>query len=292
MTPLATIAIPTYNRARSLRRAVDSALTQVYRETEIIISDNASTDETASLCRQYAATDGRVRYLRQDQNIGPTGNFNAVLGAARGEFFMWLADDDWLDSNYVSSCVAVLREDSSIVSVSGRGQLYTVPAIHQQSDLVLSLLHPSPEARLLAYYAQVTYNSLFYGLTRTELVRAAGLEKALAGDWTTVAYLAMRGKLMTTEKTNIHRMAGGASESFGSTIRTLRLPSHHAWMPRVVIAFAAARSSYTSAILADRPRPMRIGLATELFVILMLRFSWMRRFIPRRFRTRFIARYY
>src|ERR1035437_9224723 len=107
--PLVTIGIPTYNRAEMLRRSIDSALSQDYLMIEVIVSDNASTDETQEVCKEFSKKDGRVKYIKQSSNIGAVANFADVLERASGEYFMWLGDDDWIDASYVSHCVSILR---------------------------------------------------------------------------------------------------------------------------------------------------------------------------------------
>src|SRR5229473_2324672 len=102
--PLVTIGLPTYNRASELKRAVESVLAQDYSNLELVISDNASTDDTQLVCERFCAQDNRIRYIRQPTNRGAAANFHEVLQRAGGEFFMWLGDDDWLDSSYVAQC--------------------------------------------------------------------------------------------------------------------------------------------------------------------------------------------
>src|SRR2546422_495342 len=77
--PLVSIGLPTYNRALTLRRAIESALTQDYPNIELVISDNASTDETEAICLEACRSDGRVKYLRQQNNHGAVTNFREVL---------------------------------------------------------------------------------------------------------------------------------------------------------------------------------------------------------------------
>lgn len=291
-SPLVSIGIPTYNRARFLSRSLESALNQSHSHIEVIVSDNASFDETEDLCRKYAASDRRVRYFRQNENVGPTRNFNATLDVVRGEYFMWLADDDWLDSNYVACCLSRLHADPAVIAAAGRAKLYAENSEFQERDISINLLQATPQARVLAYYAQVTYNSLFYGLTKSEILRKIGLENTLAGDWKTVSVLALHGKLITVEETSIHRMAAGTSQSFKSTIRTLRLPAYQAYFPRIIIAYNSSKSIFSSDVIAHLPLFPRLQLALKIFAILMLRYSWMKRFIPRRMRKLFVANYH
>ena len=93
--PLVSIAIPTWNRSGYLVSAVRSALSQTYKQIEVVVSDNASTDDTAMRMGEFS--DPRLVFLRQTQNLGMIGNFNACLNAARGSLFVMLSDDDSLE---------------------------------------------------------------------------------------------------------------------------------------------------------------------------------------------------
>lgn len=106
--PLVTIAIPTFNRAAYLVEAIESALAQTYDNIEVLISDNASTDDTHSVIRSALETDTRVRSLMQVTNLGMVGNWNACLTAARGDYFLLLSDDDLLEPDAVELLVSGL----------------------------------------------------------------------------------------------------------------------------------------------------------------------------------------
>jgi len=106
-----SIGLPVRNGAQFLREALDSLVTQDYPYFEIIISDNASEDETEAICRDYAARDARIRYYRSEQNLGPIRNHQRVYELARGEYFMWAAHDDRRAPRCLSLCVAALERD-------------------------------------------------------------------------------------------------------------------------------------------------------------------------------------
>lgn len=103
--PVVSIGLPVYNGGEALRRALDSLLAQIYESLEIVISDNASTDETEAICRDYAARDRRVRYLRNDTNIGAVANFNRAFELTCGSYFMWASHDDTWSPEYVATCM-------------------------------------------------------------------------------------------------------------------------------------------------------------------------------------------
>jgi glycosyltransferase involved in cell wall biosynthesis len=94
-SPTISIGVPTYNRSKYLIRAIESVLSQTYLNIEVIVSDNASTDDTAERVR--ALSDDRIIFLEQAKNIGMVGNFNACLQAATGDLFLMLSDDDVLN---------------------------------------------------------------------------------------------------------------------------------------------------------------------------------------------------
>jgi glycosyltransferase involved in cell wall biosynthesis len=116
--PLVSIGLPVRNGERRLGEAVRTVLDQQYGRLELVISDNASDDGTEEMCRELARADSRVRYHRQQRNIGPVPNFNAVLHLARGTYFRWIGDDDRLTPSYVSRCVEVLNDDRELILVT------------------------------------------------------------------------------------------------------------------------------------------------------------------------------
>lgn len=99
--PMVSIGTPVYNGAKYLRKALDSLLEQTFTDFELIISDNASTDDTQAICEEYARRDSRIRYVRQSMNIGAAENFRFVQQQAKGEFFMWAAHDDLWDRRHI-----------------------------------------------------------------------------------------------------------------------------------------------------------------------------------------------
>ncbi len=106
-TPLVTIAIPTFNRATLLKACVTAALSQTYGNFEVVVSDNASTDDTSEVLSAFSDT--RLRVIRQDTNIGLLPNWNACLAAAKGEYFILIPDDDTAAPWLVERCISVTQ---------------------------------------------------------------------------------------------------------------------------------------------------------------------------------------
>jgi glycosyltransferase involved in cell wall biosynthesis len=107
---LVSIGLPVYNEALFLRESLDALLNQSYDEIEIVISDNASTDDTERICQEYCSANERIRCVRNDENIGAISNFQMVFQHARGEYFMWASGHDTWSPNFIESAVAALNK--------------------------------------------------------------------------------------------------------------------------------------------------------------------------------------
>ena len=112
------IGMPTRNGAAFIAQALESLLAQDHGEFEIVVSDNASTDGTADIVRDFARRDSRVRHERVEEALSAARNFDRVFGLTRGPYFMWAADDDLWDPSYVRRCVAALDAKPALVMAS------------------------------------------------------------------------------------------------------------------------------------------------------------------------------
>ncbi len=248
--PVVTVAIPTFNRSGLLARALASARAQTYEPLDILILDNASTDETRTLAEDAAAVDGRVRYVRQATNVGVAANFNACLAESRGEYFMWLADDDWIDADYVSKCMAELLADPGLVLVAA------VTGYYSEGELVmtgeeLDVTAGASYRRVLQFYGNLGHNSAFYGVARTEAMReATPFRETLCDDWLVVARLAAIGKLRTIRTTRMHKSMGGISGDIYAFARSSGLGHWQARFPFVSASFLVAADIRTNAAYA------------------------------------------
>lgn len=229
---LVVVGIPTYNRVEGLRRAVESILAQTHQAFRIVISDNASTDETESYARALARRDSRVLYRRHESNVGPVDNFNSLLEGLRGDYFMFLADDDWLDVDYLECCVAVLRSDSGYALVAGRARFHPEGSTATAAvGLSVRLEDDSPADRVRSYHREVDDNSVFYGVMPTQLVpTVVRLPPSFGGDHLFVSAAAALGKVRTIDETSLHRSLGGTSADTKGLARALGVSSAMPWV--------------------------------------------------------------
>jgi glycosyltransferase involved in cell wall biosynthesis len=121
--PRVSVGLPVYNGQTYLAETLDSLLAQSLKDCEIVISDNASTDQTPTICRAYQAEDARVRYFRNERNIGAAANFNRVFELSGSPLFHGGACDDLYEPRFLERCVEVLDRDPGVVLSHTRTKL-------------------------------------------------------------------------------------------------------------------------------------------------------------------------
>jgi glycosyltransferase involved in cell wall biosynthesis len=188
-TPKVSIGLPVYNGAKYLRLALDSLRNQDYPNLDLLISDNASTDGSADICSEYAQNDPRIRFFRNERNIGAAKNFNRVFKLATGKYFMWAAHDDLWEPNFISKCVAALEKHPSVVlcgtdvrfinqigqPVTGRGLKIVGGNYNRLNTLNFDLRRRVSElTRELNWYA-------IYGVIRSDALKNTELSRGFYG---------------------------------------------------------------------------------------------------------------
>ena len=121
--PILSVGIPVYNGEKYLAETLDSLRAQTLHDFEIVISDNASTDRTPAICRDYQAKEPRIRYFRNDRNIGAAANFNRAVKLSRAPLFHGGACDDLYEPQFLERCVDALDRDPSVVLSHTRTKL-------------------------------------------------------------------------------------------------------------------------------------------------------------------------
>jgi len=177
--PLVSIGLPVYNGESFIQRALDDLLAQDYANLELIISDNGSTDRTGDICLACQAKDGRVRYHRNDTNIGMMGNFIHTLDLARGEYFMFAAYDDRWSPAFISALLAELdAHTESAVAMSAldvvdeKGQTIKAVRLDQGDKSPNELGYFAMLLRLMTLWGRSSksHHYYFYGLFRRKFL--------------------------------------------------------------------------------------------------------------------------
>lgn len=177
--PRLSIGFPVYNSASTVRESLEALLDQTFTDFELVVSDNASTDDTFAICSEIAARDPRVRVLRQAVNLGPFENFAAVLAPAQGEYFMWAAgDDDW-HPRLLDIAVAALdaRPDVGVAFPRARITSRKLPYPARQNLPQLPFVEADDTLTRVRGYIELPGLShkanAIYGVWRKELARRA-----------------------------------------------------------------------------------------------------------------------
>lgn len=192
------MGLPVFNGAKYLASSLNCLLHQDYEDLEVIISDNASTDDTESICHEYAAKDDRIRYFRNESNIGASANYNRVFRLARGEFFKWASHDDEFDSSLLSRCLEVFDQASTstvlvfpkaeIIDENGRVMFQPPDRIDSSSE--------RPFKRLARVLWSSSWGHALWGLIRSDALRRTRLMGCIEADHVLLGELALLGRLV------------------------------------------------------------------------------------------------
>jgi glycosyltransferase involved in cell wall biosynthesis len=195
--PPVSIGLPVYNGERYLADALDSIVTQTFGDFELIISDNASTDQTEDICRDYATRDSRIRYVRNPINLGASLNYKQVFDLSSGRYFRWTNHDDILAPNLLARCFEVIEQDLSVVLAYCRTRLISADGspISDYEDR-LHVPEDSPSERFIQVLSRIGMCNVIYGLMRSEPMKNTALiANYIGSDIAFVAELALYGKL-------------------------------------------------------------------------------------------------
>jgi glycosyltransferase involved in cell wall biosynthesis len=245
--PFVTVAVPTYNRVEFLKDCILSVLAQSYQHFEVLVSDNASADETP----MYLATisDKRLRVIRQKSNIGLIPNWNACLTAAKGDYIVYVSDDDRIAPHFLERCVALIRIEPTLPIVMALNNTHILPkgessttgpktinkpychkslhtGIWEGTDILLAFLRDRFGAQMCTI------------LMRTQNVLAKGgfpIDLPLTGDVATWAPLLLIGKCGFVCECCGTFVAHGDSQTQSRSIE-IRLTEYRSAINRIIIA--------------------------------------------------------
>ena len=200
ISPDVSLALPVYNGEKFVADAIRSILAQDYKNFELIITDNASTDGTEKICRDFAASDARVRYVRNERNLGAGPNYNLGFELSRGKYFKWCACDDRISENFLGACVAALEKNQDAVLAYGKTQ--TIDQDGRLIPLVGGMMSPQqagdgPSTRFRKDLDDRTTNFEIFGLFRSDALRKSTMHRSYYGsDKTLMTELTLLGRFI------------------------------------------------------------------------------------------------
>nr|WP_277816388.1 glycosyltransferase family A protein [Neptunicella marina] len=193
--------MPVYNGGKWLAGAVESMLDQSFSDFELLIVDNASTDNTADIARHYAAKDKRVKYHCNPHNIGLYRNFDRAFELSCGQYFKWAADSDFCLPGFFEKCIEVLEQRPDVVLAYPqaflliRDQMGEEVAYEYFDDF--NLEDERPSERFIKYLNREKINNVMHGIIRVSALKQTSLIRPLPGsDISMVAELSLLGKFV------------------------------------------------------------------------------------------------
>jgi glycosyltransferase involved in cell wall biosynthesis len=194
--PRVSIGLPVYNGERYLDSTIQSILSQDFSDFELIVSDNASTDGTVDICRRYARQDARVRYSRNERNLGAGPNYDGCFHKSRGAYFKWAAHDDLLAPDYLSKAVAALdaAPEAVLCTVGIREIGPDGEPLRTYANSFPGVSSPDAAVRFGAVIHARHQCEDFFGLYRRSALVGSGLHDTYSGsDRVLLAEMALRG---------------------------------------------------------------------------------------------------
>lgn len=173
-----TIGLPVYNGGNYLTEALESIQAQTFTDFELVICDNCSTDDTEAICRDFAESDPRIRYYRNERNLGAARNYNRTLELARAPYFRWACHDDRLAPRCLEACVEVLDQNPNVVLAYPQNQIIDGAGREIETPDWIRRLHlvdMSPSERFSRYLQAYLWGGdggKIFGLVRTEVLRS------------------------------------------------------------------------------------------------------------------------
>lgn len=208
-TPRISIGMPVYNGAKWLAPTVESVLSQRFQDIELVISDNASTDDTEALCQAYAARDPRVRYRRNRENVGIANNFNLAFTHARGRYFKWMSCGDLIAPAFLTRCADLLDRRPEVVLAYPVTRVFSEdPAHGEDYREVFDLDVDDPVQRFRDYTRRVRLNNIMHGLYRRDTLARTRLYRSfLRADYNMIAAVLLQGRAVCVDEVlNFRRM--------------------------------------------------------------------------------------
>jgi glycosyltransferase involved in cell wall biosynthesis len=302
-TPRVSVGIPVFNGSAYIAEAIESVLAQTYRDFELLIQDNASTDATEEICRAYQRQDPRVSYVRNEVNVGAIPNFNLVFHRARGRYFKWAAHDDICAPDFLRRCVDVLDSEPSVVLCSGQTQLINDDGSPVRYDAEsrcyvtkdgtpVGIVDPEhraegalPAGRFWDVLVRTMRTFEIFGLIRSDVLRRTRLHEHYYGsDKVLLAELSLNGPFRLLPEVLLYRRCHPAQSSVLTTAKKGAWIGDRKTAGRFALRLRKVIPGYVHVV-----RDSRIGFDQKLMCYGAIAYrlvapqTWIKQFVPGRY---------
>ena len=270
--PVVSFGLPVRNGAPTIAQAIESVLAQTFDDWELIISDNLSTDGTSEICAEFAARDGRIRHVPTGRDLPLHDNFRETFRLARGTYFRWQGDDDWLEPEYAERAVAALAASPSSV-------LCTTIQRHYRDGRPLPINDPLPVLggvdstdpadrvrALLRLFQDGGHLGIdpVYSLVRRDVAAKTRLQGSIRdGDFVYSCEVALLGPFVHVPEVLANRRLPGDARGTPASKTLVGRPAWHRFVQREVSILQVAEASRGLPVGSR----IRIGAALVRFAI-------------------------
>jgi len=251
-TPVLSLAMPVYNSERFLAEALDSLIGQDFADWRLLICDNASTDSTGVIAKEYADRDARIGYVRHERNLGAAGNHNYGFHHTDGEYFAWVHGDNVYEPSYFRRCLEELGSHPEAscahsvavdIDVDGtRLRRWDEGLRSASSDVALRF-------RDLTEFDHMCF--AWFGVVRRDVMATTSLHASFdSADRLTIVELALRGPIrLIDEELFLHREHPGRIMRLAPTARSRYLILDPSWTGRIPFPILNIGRQYVRAVL-------------------------------------------
>jgi len=228
--PLVTVGIPTYNRPDGLQRTLECILAQTYSNLQVIVSDNCSTDpKVTSILHRFAAQDTRVQVYVQKENLSIIPNFQFLLDKATGDYFMWAADDDHWDPNFIDVCVQGMEQYPDVSLCMTDLKIVDTGGIAKQSRLNRGFMQNNLYVRSFNFVKSTDENKYFFcGVYRTALIKNIPFSNSWGGDHMFIYETLSKGKFLYLKgRSCFYYHRGGSSTNMDRVRKAFNIKSRY-----------------------------------------------------------------
>ena len=229
--PKITIGLPVYNGEKTIRKSLQSIISQTFTDFVLIISDNGSTDNTQDICKEFVKHDKRILFFQQNKTMNSVWNFEYLLNSAKTEYFVWIAADDFWESTFLEKNIHILDTKKDVVASMGKTAIigdYYNKFNHNQSDFVITKLYKKYRQHLLSFKYHGTnaikyedriqtcikasrYAMFVYSVFRTEILKKLFAYSPTHWDKLLILRALRYGNLHLIDEVLYYRALGGIS---------------------------------------------------------------------------------
>ena len=244
--PILSIGLPIYNGGKFIKKRIESILNQTFKDFELTISDNASTDTTQMICEEYLKKDKRIRYIRQEKNMGEVWNFDFILDKAETKYFVMASADDIWSKNFLEKNVEFLEKNEQFVGSISEVSLFhrngnDIKLINNTKKFQYVISTNGNFEKRLSSYLKYNMATQYYSVFKTEDIKFGNIfnnlhNKMWQADFATILKILKRGELNVDTESFYHKEVTKQSKSIIQYMRKMKFSISDVLFSKIVFS--------------------------------------------------------